>query len=105
MTELPISLLDKRGRVAYVSELLVTCARSDAKESAGTSVKAPPPPLITTPINSHIHQFSSDKKMDPEMARLQVLSDPEMMARLREVNFSQSLFFCRFIPRQLTNVR
>lgn len=23
--------------------------------------------------------------MDPEMARLQVLSDPEMMARLREV--------------------
>jgi hypothetical protein len=24
--------------------------------------------------------------MDPEMARLQVLSDPEMMARLREVH-------------------
>ena len=24
--------------------------------------------------------------MDPEMARLQVLSDPEMMARLREVS-------------------
>ena len=36
------------------------------------------------------HPFSSSQaphagKMDPEMARLQVLSDPEMMARLREV--------------------
>ena len=30
--------------------------------------------------------------MDPEMARLQVLSDPEMMARLREVFLLLSLF-------------
>jgi hypothetical protein len=34
---------------------------------------------------------SFDKaKMDPEMARLQVLSDPEMMARLRQVCLSCS---------------
>lgn len=29
--------------------------------------------------------------MDPEMARLQVLSDPEMMARLREVAKTRSV--------------
>jgi hypothetical protein len=40
--------------------------------------------------------------MDPEMARLQVLSDPEMMARLREVLsltlfLSYPLILCRLI--------
>jgi hypothetical protein len=41
------------------------------------------PPSL--PASLHSDRQHQTEKMDPEMARLQVLSDPEMMARLREV--------------------